>query len=71
MKAISLALAVMAAVVSLTGCANFRTRSAPAKACLTNPCGGFGPCQGAICAPQQMPQQMPPPPPFLPPTLEK
>ena len=71
MKAISLALAVMADVVSLTGCANFRTRSAPAKACLTNPCGGFGPCQTA-CAPQ-MPQQpmMPPPPPMMPPTLEK
>ncbi len=70
MKAMTLALAVVAAVVSLTGCANFRTRSAPAKACLTNPCGGFGPCQQP-CAPQMMPQMPPPPPMLPPPTLEK
>ena len=71
MKAMTLALAVVAAVISLTGCANLRTRSAPAKACLTNPCGGFGPCAQATCAPQ-MPPQMPPPPPMMPPpTLEK
>ena len=69
MKAITLAVAVVAAVASLTGCANLRTRSAPAKACLTNPCGGFGPCQAA--APCQ-PPMMPPPPPYMPPpTLEK
>lgn len=72
MKAITLALAVVAAVSTLTGCSNLRTRSAPAQACLTNPCGGFGPCQGAVCAPQMPPQQMMPPPPFMPPpTLEK
>jgi len=70
MKAITLALAVAAAVVSLTGCANLRTRSAPAKACLTNPCGGFGPCQQP-CAPQMPPQMQMPPPPMAPPTLEK
>lgn len=68
MKAITLAVAVVVAAASFTGCANLRTRSAPAKACLTNPCGGFAPCQ-APCAPQLPP---PPPPPYLPPpTLEK
>ena len=68
MKAMTLALAVMAAVASLTGCANLRTRTAPAKACLTNPCGGFGVCQQAACAAPQLP----PPPPYMPaPTLEK
>jgi len=45
MKAISLALVAVAAMVALSGCANLRARTAPAKACLTNPCGGFGPCQ--------------------------
>jgi len=62
MKAITLALVAVAATVTLTGCANLRTRSAPAKACLTNPCGGFGVC-GPTCAPQCPPQQLPPPPP--------
>lgn len=72
MKAITLALAVVATVASLTGCANLRTRSAPARACLTNPCGGFGPCQQASCAPQMPPQQMmPPPPPSYPQQTEK
>lgn len=70
MKAMTLALAVTAAVVSLTGCANLRTRTAPAQACLTNPCGGFGACPQAVCAPAPAP--MPAPPPYLPPpTLEK
>ena len=71
MKAITLALVAMAAVASLTGCANLRTRSAPAKACLTNPCGGFGPCQQATCAPQMQQQMMPPPPPPYYPQTEK
>lgn len=67
MKAITLAMVAVAAMVCVTGCANLRTRSAPAKACLTNPCGGFGPCQP--CGPG--PQQMMPPPPQQYPTLEK
>lgn len=62
MKAITLALVAVAAAVAMTGCANLRTRSAPAKACLTNPCGGFGVCPPATCAPAG-PQQLPPPPP--------
>ena len=62
MKAIQLALVVAAAAMMFTGCANLRTRSAPAKACLTNPCGGFGPC----CQPQG-----PPPPPPMPMQREK
>jgi len=68
MKAISLALAAAAVLASLSGCANLRTRTAPARACLTNPCGGFGPCaSGAPCGPQ-MP---PPPPPMMPQQKEK
>lgn len=59
MKAISIALVVAAAAVMMTGCANLRTRSAPAKACLTNPCGGFVPCQGPCGGPPP-----PPPPPY-------
>jgi hypothetical protein len=73
MKAITLAVAAVTAVACFTGCANLRTRTAPAKACLTNPCGGFGPCQTGACAPQMPPPQMmpPPPPQYAPPTLEK
>ncbi len=59
MKAISLALVVIAVAVSMTGCANLRTRSAPARACLTNPCGGFAPCASPCALPQQ--PMMPPP----------
>ncbi len=71
MKAISLALVVMAVAVSMTGCANLRTRSAPARACLTNPCGGFAPCaQGSPCAAPPMQMQMPPPP-MMPQQMEK
>ncbi len=72
MKAITLALVAVAAAVSMTGCANLRTRSAPAKACLTNPCGGFGVCPPATCAaPMQQQMMMPPPPPPPYRTLEK
>lgn len=67
MKAIHLALVVAAAAVMMTGCANLRTRSAPAKACLTNPCGGFGPC--CQMGPQGPPPMPPPPAPHR--TLEK
>jgi len=62
MKAISFVLVAIAATVALSGCANLRARTAPAKACLTNPCGGFGPCQ---------PCGMPPPPPQYIPQNEK
>lgn len=71
MKAITLAVAAVMAVSCFSGCANLRTRTAPAKACLTNACGGFGPCTTA-CAPAPMMPQLPPPPPQYPyPTLEK
>lgn len=70
MKAITLAVAVVMATACFTGCANLRTRTAPAKACLTNACGGFGPCQSA-CAPAPMPMMPPPPPQYAGPTLEK
>lgn len=67
MKAITLALVVVAAAVSFTGCSNLRARTAPARACLTNPCGGFAPC-ASPCAP--VAPQLPPPPVAYP-TLEK
>lgn len=71
MKAMTLAVAAVMAMACFSGCANLRTRTAPAKACLTNPCGGFGPCAtGAPCAPP-MPQLPPPPPQYPAPTLEK
>lgn len=71
MKAITLAVATVMAAACFTGCANLRTRTAPAKACLTNPCGGFGPCQTGACAQPQMPMMPPPPPQYPYPTLEK